>query len=76
VPFVGNSLSSRVVMYPFKDGGTLPEFQWNPVKENLKIRIGDQSDEFNFGKPGSDANILSLKRGSAYLELVEGEVKK
>ena len=76
VPFVGNSLSSRVVMYPFKDGGTLPEFQWDPAKENLKVRIGDQSDELNFAKPESGAKILSLKRGSAFLELVEGEVKK
>lgn len=77
IPYVGKSLNSRTILYPFKNGEKLPDFSWEPSQETLGITIGKQKDQLVFNQPKPGGPILTLSRdGKTAAVLTEGKVVK
>ncbi len=69
VEIQSNSVSPdfKVLLYPFKEGQTLPAISTDPAKGTAMLKWADQQDDLSFAREKNGLTRLTIKRGGEQL---------
>jgi hypothetical protein len=57
----------RVLIYPYRHGEDLPITSWSEDRSELRVKIGKDSDVYNFEKTERDRTVFSMERNGKFI---------
>jgi hypothetical protein len=72
VPARTKSPDYRVLIFPFREGDPLPVTTWSEDKSRLTIRVGEQSDQFDFQQADGGRSLYTLTRNGKVVQRIDG----